>query len=176
MPSPIGHGLAAVATGWAVAAPAGERGDRWRQAATLAAIGVAPDLDLLIGRHSAETHSVGAALLVASVAAWRRWPVAAAGATRWRVWLAVFLAWLSHPILDALALDTSPPLGVMLFWPFESGYHQTGWSAFAAISRRYWLPEFVTYNAVALLRELAILVPAVATVFFARRARPRQAG
>ena len=49
----------------------------WAQAATLVAVGVAPDLDLLCGRHSAETHSVGAAVIVASIAAWRRWPVAA---------------------------------------------------------------------------------------------------
>ncbi|MEZ5318882.1 MAG: metal-dependent hydrolase [Vicinamibacterales bacterium] len=169
MPSPVGHAMAAVAVGLAVSPAAGPaRADRWRQAAVLAAAGVAPDLDLLVGRHSMETHSVGAAILVASIAAWRLWP---AGPTRTRIWLAMFAAWMSHPICDALSLDTSPPLGVMILWPFDAGHYQTGWSLFAAISRRYWLPEFVWHNALAVVREIVILAPAVAFVVWWRRLR-----
>lgn len=165
MPSPLGHALAAAAVGLAVLPPR-ERAAVLRSGAAFAAIGMAPDLDLLIGRHSAETHSIGAAFLVASFAAWRP---AWFGTGRLRVWLAVLLAYLSHPVLDALSLDTSPPLGVMLFWPFDAGYYQTGWSVFGAISRRYWLPEFVTYNVWAVARELVVLGPL--TWLAARRAR-----
>jgi hypothetical protein len=38
-----------------------------------------------------------------------------------------------------------------------------------AISRRYWLPEFWTFNALALARELVILLPLAWLVFTARR-------
>ena len=165
--------MAAVTIGWILAPPA-DRSAAIRQAVVLAAVGVAPDLDLLINRHSAETHSIGAAVVAASVAALRRWPIAA---DRARVWLTVFAAWLSHPLLDTVALDTSPPLGVMLFWPFEWGHHQTGWSIFAPISRRYWLPDFVPHNLMALARELLLLGPIAAAAWWWRRverARPRQ--
>jgi hypothetical protein len=38
-----------------------------------------------------------------------------------------------------------------------------------AISRRYWLPEFWTYNLRALARELLILVPLLTLVLVLRR-------
>jgi membrane-bound metal-dependent hydrolase YbcI (DUF457 family) len=137
-------------------------------------LGMAPDLDLLVARHSRETHSVGAALIVATVAAWQRWPI---GSSRGRIWLAACLAWLSHPILDALALDTAPPLGVMLFWPWSVEHVQTGWSLFGPISRRPWLWSFWTTNLASLARELVILGPIVGWVWWSRgrpgRDRPR---
>jgi membrane-bound metal-dependent hydrolase YbcI (DUF457 family) len=164
--------MAAVTIGWIVAPPA-DRSAAIRQAVVLAAVGVAPDLDLLIDRHSQETHSVGAAVIAASVAALRRWPVAS---DRLRIWVAVFAAWLSHPLLDTIALDTSPPLGVMLLWPFEWTHYQTGWSIFAPISRRYWLPNFVPHNLMAVAREIAILGPLAAAAWWMRvgAARRRQ--
>ena len=164
MPSPIGHGLAALATGW-VAGGVRQPTIPWRTLAWLVALGMAPDLDLLIGRHSRETHSLGAALIVATVAAWQQWPL---GVSRPRIWLAAFLAWSSHPILDALALDTAPPLGVMLFWPWSTDHVQTGWSLFGPISRRPWLWSFWTTNLMSVARELAILVPVVVGVWWSR--------
>jgi hypothetical protein len=56
-------------------------------------------------------------------------------------------------------LDTSGPLGVMFLWPFTTEHMQTGWSVFAAISRRYWVEGFVAYTALAVLREVALLAP-----------------
>src|SRR3954452_11367330 len=86
VPSPVGHALGALAVGWAVAPRPATSRAAWTQAALLAAAGVAPDLDLLMGRHSAETHSLGAAILVATVAAGLRAPVAS---TRAGIWMAV---------------------------------------------------------------------------------------
>ena len=132
-----------------------------RQVAILAAVGVAPDLDLLIGRHSMETHSIGAAVIVASIAAWQRWPVAP---SRTLIWIAVALAWLSHPLLDALGSDTSPPIGVMALWPFSTAHFQTSWGVFEAISRRYWRDDFWRLNISAMVREVLVLAPIVTAV------------
>jgi membrane-bound metal-dependent hydrolase YbcI (DUF457 family) len=166
MPSPVGHALASVAVGWAVAGRVRPDRAAWVQAGVFAAVGIAPDLDLFIGRHSAETHSIGAAVIVAAVAAWRRWPVTN---VRWRIWLAIFLAWGIHPLLDAMAPDTSPPIGVMLLWPFSTGYYNTGVELFAPISRRWWLPGFTLHNVLAVLREALILGPILGAVWALRR-------
>ena len=128
---------------------------------TLAAIGVMPDLDLLIGRHSAETHSIGVAVIVASVAALLRVPVAS---QRWRIWLAIFLAWMTHPLLDAFTEDSSVPIGIMVWWPFSSAYVHSGVTIFDSIYRRWWLPGFWEHNFNAALKELVILGPAFAAV------------
>jgi membrane-bound metal-dependent hydrolase YbcI (DUF457 family) len=171
MPSPLGHGLAALAVGWGVAGAPGARASRLRQAAILVAIGIAPDLDLLIGRHSMETHSLGAAAIVATVAAWQRWPVASSRAT---IWFAVALAWMSHPLLDALGSDTSVPIGVMVFWPFSGAHFQTSWEVFGAISRRYWRDDFLSINVASITKEILILAPIAVTVWFGRARIGRQ--
>lgn len=156
MPSPVGHALGAIALGWAVAPPAQSRQSLIAQTAVLAAIGIAPDLDLLIGRHSRETHSVGATLIVAAAAAWWRWPIAA---SRTRIFAAALVAYLSHPLFDALSPDGSAPFGVMLWWPFSREHWQTGLFLFDSIWRDWRDPDFLRHNTLALLRELALLLP-----------------
>jgi len=172
MPS-IGHALGAVGTGWAVAGVASSRKALGIQVAVVAAIGLAPDLDLLIGRHSRETHSVGAALIVATVAAWRRWPIAR---TPRRIWLTAFCAWLSHPLLDTLALDTTTPQGVMLLWPFMTAHWQTGIALFDPIRREWWEPGFAAHTTMAIFRELMLLAPPTALAWTLRRTRIDQSG
>ena len=132
----------------------------------LAALGMAPDLDLLIGRHSQETHSIGAALLVATIAAWRRWPIASTPA---RIWIAAFTAWFSHPLFDASSVDLGPPVGVMMFWPFSSDYWHTGINMFGAIERHWYHQSFWRQNITSFVRELAILVPITGAVWWVRR-------
>ena len=148
--------MAALAVGWGLAGAPSDRGGLLKQTAILAAIGIAPDLDLLIGRHSMETHSIGAAVIVASIAAWQRWPVAS---SRLWIWLAVALAWMSHPLLDALGSDTSVPIGVMAFWPLSDAHVQTSWEVFGPISRRYWRDDFLAINLRSVSTEVLILGP-----------------
>jgi LexA-binding, inner membrane-associated putative hydrolase len=169
VPSPIGHALGGLAAGWLVAAPEPTRRGRVIQAAILAGVAVAPDLDLLVGRHSGETHSLGAALIAGAVAAWMRWPVARA---RWQIFFAVCVAWASHPLLDVFGQDTSAPYGVMVFWPFSHAYVYTNLGWFLPIYRRWWLPGFVAHNLTAAFWELVILAPITAVVWWiGRRAR-----
>jgi LexA-binding, inner membrane-associated putative hydrolase len=169
MPSPVGHGLAGIAAGWAVGRPARLTRALVVQSLTIAAIGMAPDLDLLWGRHGRETHSIGAAVIVASLAAWRRWPVGAE--TRGRIFATVLLAWLIHPVLDVFSVDNNPPLGVMLWWPFNDRFVHSSYTIFDAISRMWNSPDVWTHNATAAAHELLLIAPLVAVIWLVRRRR-----
>ncbi|HEX6973803.1 MAG TPA: metal-dependent hydrolase [Vicinamibacterales bacterium] len=192
VPSPIGHALAGVAAGWLAMrvasgqspvtssqspVPSHQSRSRtgwelvtggWRLATgnwrLFAAAGMLPDIDLLFGAHSGPTHGVGAAVIAGALA----WGVLRAGGgprasgLGVRVGLAVAAAYASHTLLDWLGSDTSAPVGIMALWPFSDAYYESRAHVFMAISRRYWLPEFWTWNVVALARELVILVPLVA--------------
>ena len=109
MPTPLGHALGAMAVGWLICPRLGKEsyafskppmaiGPTALAGIAYAAVGLAPDLDLLVGAHSTYTHSVGAVGLVflAAFAASKR-PRAAA---------AVAAAWASHLLLDWLGSDT----------------------------------------------------------------------
>ena len=167
MPSPLGHALGAVAAGWLVGGrlwPAWhatvfvprlgpvDLTNRGVSAVLFAAVGVAPDLDLLVGTHSTYTHSVGAVAIAFGTA----WVVS----RRPRVAAAIAAAWASHLLLDWLGSDTSPPIGIMALWPFSREHFQSSVYLFDAISRRYWLPEqFVWGNLKAAAKEVLILGP-----------------
>ncbi|HUF24540.1 MAG TPA: metal-dependent hydrolase [Vicinamibacterales bacterium] len=170
MPTPVGHALGALI----LTAPIRARYRLLGAGAAVGAVafGVAPDLDLLIGRHSAETHSIGAAALTGALA-WlflrsrgrpRAGPLAAVLA----------LAVLSHAMLDWLGTDTSTPIGIMALWPFGTSYYESDVHVFMAVSRRYWLDEFWSYNLRVLARELLLLgVPALAIEWLLRRRKVR---
>lgn len=130
-------------------------------------MGMAADLDLLVGAHSGPTHGLGAAV-IAGVATWvvLKWRGSSAGV---RTACAAAIAYASHTLLDWLGTDSSPPIGIMALWPFSHGFYESSWHVFMAISRRYWLPEFWTFNLAALARELVILVPIAGVVVALRR-------
>jgi membrane-bound metal-dependent hydrolase YbcI (DUF457 family) len=174
MPSPIGHALGGIAAGWLAGGrlPTGQRATVFRsfvstdspvpvtlatpqlEALFFGTVAVAPDLDLLVGAHSAYTHSVGAVVLIVCLT------LVVTRGRRPRVALGVAAAWASHILLDWLGSDTSPPIGIMALWPFTDGFHQSSLFVFDAISRRYWLPqEFVWGNLRAVVREVVVLGP-----------------
>ena len=165
MPSPVGHALAGVAAGWLIAgAPRTFRDrDGLKEAAVFAALGMLPDMDLLLGMHSGPTHSIGAAALVGAVA------LATAAARAFprpgRFAVACLAAYGSHVLLDWLGTDASPPLGIMALWPFSRAYYESDLHVFMAISRRYYQGwTFVEQNLRAIAWELVILLPILAAV------------
>ena len=188
MPSPVGHALAGVAAAWLIGgrlphgvhgtfflpfsrrtpAPSIDLTGRRMEIVLFGAAAIAPDLDLLFGTHSTYTHSIGAVLIVFALT------MAVAGVRQWRIALGVAAAWGSHILLDWVGSDTSPPIGIMALWPFDSGYYQSSLSIFDAISRRYWLPDqFVIGNLRATLKEILILGPPfVGTLVLRRRSGP----
>jgi LexA-binding, inner membrane-associated putative hydrolase len=189
MPSPVGHVIAGVTCGWLVAGtPRRDRRQRAREAVLFGALGAAADLDLLVNAHSGPTHSVGAALVVALAAglvATRAGPREGGrdtgGLGAWRTLaaappavfaLACAAAYGSHVLLDWLARDSTPPIGVMALWPFQRAHYESDLHVFMAISRRYYQGwTFVRQNAVALVGELMILIPCLTLVAILRRRR-----
>jgi membrane-bound metal-dependent hydrolase YbcI (DUF457 family) len=156
MPSPIGHALGGIAIGWA-AAPR----RNWRDAAVLAALAIAPDLDLLIGDHRGITHSLGAACVAGAIA----WAV-----SRRPEWaLAASLAWASHIGLDWLSNDTRPPLGVMALWPVTRDYYKAAIEIFPPVSRRYGDSRFWADNIHAAVVEVGTLMPLMVVALWVRR-------
>ena len=170
MPSPVGHALAGLASGWLI------RGNRLdepygrREAILFAGLGTLADFDLLFGMHSGPTHGVGAAIL-AGAFAWL--PLGhATGRSRLTLALACIVAYGSHTLLDWLGSDTSPPIGIMALWPFSREYYESSLHLFMAVSRRIRQPDrFWVQNLTALARELMILVPPLLVIGWLRARR-----
>ena len=142
MPSPIGHALGGVIAGEALAPSA---------LFLCAVAGVLPDIDFAWGGHNRETHSLGAAVIAGIVVlTWKRSA---------RLAIAVTLSWATHVLFDWLGSDDTPPLGVMALWPLNSEFYFAHAYVFDAISRRYWLDNFIPHNASAVAREIFILGP-----------------
>jgi membrane-bound metal-dependent hydrolase YbcI (DUF457 family) len=127
---------------------------------------VMPDIDFAWGGHNRETHSVGAAVIAGAIVfAWKRDP---------RLALAVALAWSTHVLFDWLGSDDTPPLGVMALWPLTANFYFADAHLFEAISRRYWLDNFIPHNTWAVVKEILILGPIAAALMAVRwRARRR---
>ncbi len=175
MPSPVGHALGGMLVGLILARPG--RLEAWGlglgQLGVLAVVACLPDLDFLWGRHNMETHSLGAAVLAGlAVLAWTR-------GRNPRLALAVTLAWSTHVLFDWLGSDDTPPLGVMALWPIASTFYFADAFVFEPISRRYWLPSFISHNLYAVVKEVVLLAPVAAVLFYLRRPpspRLRRAG
>jgi hypothetical protein len=136
-----------------------------------AALGMAADLDLLIGRHSGFTHSIGMAAMVGLVAG-------VVGRPLWRDSLrlaaAVAAAYGSHVLLDWLAADATPPWGVTALWPFSSTYYLSRLDVFWGISREPWRPGAAWHDVVAISREVVLLAPLALGAWYLRRSDRRQ--
>ena len=152
MPSPVGHALGGLIVGELLAPSA---------LILCAVAGVAPDVDFLWGGHNRQTHSLGAAVIAGVVVlAWKRNP---------RLALAVMLSWASHVLFDWLGSDDTPPLGVMALWPLNSNFYFADAYVFEAISRRYWLDNFFSHNAWAVMKEILILGPVASVAWWLHR-------
>lgn len=170
MPSPIGHALGGAITAALAARLGDQRGQAGVPIAALwtprhwvlfAALGMAPDLDLIVGAHSAHTHSLGAAAFVmvlsGAVAYWLnpRAPRATILATA----LTCAAAYASHLLLDGLGTDTAPPIGIMAFWPFSDDYSKLPVALFPPVPRNPLARRFWTAMPVAVLTEVVLLGP-----------------
>ena len=180
MATPLGHALAGLALGPLIAWRRPFLG-HWADLALFAALSQLPDLDflpgLLIGRpeafHHAQSHSLGAAVLVGLLAALY-------GRTRdeaWRWGLLGFALVMGHVLLDAIGQDSSYPYGVPLWWPLSNDYLLSDWTPFLDIRRKPLGWGIVWHNLQAMGLEVLLLGPPAALVLWlvnrARRAHAR---
>jgi membrane-bound metal-dependent hydrolase YbcI (DUF457 family) len=142
---------------WRTAPPTASWYRRAGDGLTLACalLAAAPDLDLIVDRHRTITHSIGAvifvALVAAATAARRSRPVA-------RVTLMCTGAYFSHLLLDWMATDAYYPPGIQALWPFSHRWYISGWDIFRQTARLHPLAvEEIVQNFRALELELAIL-------------------
>jgi inner membrane protein len=181
MPSPVGHALAGVAVAWVADLVPGRRAWRTAGPATspfvraggiltlvCGALAVAPDLDLLVLRHRAITHSLGAVIIVfivaTAVTGWvtRGLPVV-------RIGLMYAAAYGSHLLLDWLAVDTTLPYGLQALWPFSDSWFISGVDLFPGTERRDILSlAAIRTNLRALSYETAILLPVLGLLWRVR--------
>jgi membrane-bound metal-dependent hydrolase YbcI (DUF457 family) len=165
MPSPLGHALGGAIVAMLMAPrPNPTRRTYPTDQTYLTCCAVAaclPDIDFLWGRHSMETHSVGAATIAGLVAyVVTRRPALS---------FAVALAWGSHILFDWLGSDDTPPLGVMALWPFTSHFYFAEAFVFEAISRRYAEPGFWAQNIWAVVKEALMLGPPAVALWWWRK-------
>jgi inner membrane protein len=170
MPSTIGHALAGVTVAWAADAmsPDPKLSDERGRALVIGAavIASAPDLDLLFGVHRTVTHSIGATMVVAALAATF---AARARAPVLRVAMVCAAAHLSHLLLDWLAIDNFRPYGLQALWPFTSEFYISGIGLFRQTQRNaFFGAAAMRTNAVSVAQEIAILAPIAWAVWLVR--------
>lgn len=177
MPSPVGHALGGFALGW-LAARSSRLPHPVLTAVAFAALGVVPDLDVLVeGTHRLYTHSVAAVALVAILAGVSLRAAGSWGLTsreRTALAIAAAAAYGSHILLDWLGDDRSVPIGVRALWPFTDAFFQSDLRWFPRIERRYWLPSFWTDNLHAIGWELLLLSPLAILALAVRMRAPRR--
>ncbi len=119
-----------------------------------------PDLDLIAGWlfagegwHRTVTHTIGFALLTGL----------ACGVAMGRWWAAVGGAALvaSHLLLDLLTVDTRPPAGLPLGWPFSDRYRIAGWTPFMGIDHGSMGALLSLHNLFAAFWETLLMTPVV---------------
>src|SRR5262249_21119126 len=167
MTSPIGHMLAGVGVAWLGGAPV-RRPDPL--VLTCAALAAAPDLDLLLpGPHRGATHSIVAAVAVTIIAA-----AVTGQVTRWRTALICGLSYASHLLLDWLSAHNYPPRGIQLLWPFDDRWFISDLDLFPQTARQQFLTAPIIHqNLIATAQELAIMLPVLALIWWARERRRR---
>jgi inner membrane protein len=146
MPSSIGHALAAVALGGAFA-PSNATRRFWIAGALCA---VLPDIDAvgrpfgrgdlaLLGGHRALTHSLLFAVVLSFAVTWMLFRGDGWGGYRLRVGVLLFLATISHGVLDAFA---SYGEGVGFFQPFTAIRYASPWRPLTPLNEVWfiWLP------------------------------------
>jgi len=172
MPSPIGHGLAGLAIGFAIAPVLPESATTTiRQltkfALTGALVAAMPDADLVYSEvHRGLSHSIGAtALLMIIAGVVTGWVT---GRVQWRWVILVGAAHASHILMDWLGTDRYPPTGIQALWPFSREFYISGWDVFPPTERRIYLPGAVWTNVRALVAEVGIMGPIAVLTFMAR--------
>lgn len=180
MPSPIAHSLIGIALGLARFLPRYRRWDElagqfrvlWRPLLFCVLLANAPDLDYFFGilrgnanyYHQTATHT----LVWIGVTALVIWSYGLLRERRasWLT-LGLLLALLgSHLLADWLTVDRSPPIGMMLAWPFSDRFYHAAFAFFPPPAKQTLAAVWSLRNLRLVLVELAIVSPLVILVLW----------
>ncbi|MCB2190736.1 MAG: metal-dependent hydrolase [Deltaproteobacteria bacterium] len=177
MPTPLGHALAGMAAGTAASGGRTILGPV-KDLAFFVGFGVLADIDFIPGLifgqgaawHRGISHSITAAA-VAGLLAWlwaRRKPGGG--------WLALgaLAAYASHILLDFLNVDTRPPFGIPLLWPFSGEYMLAHHAIFPDVKRHALTWAIVKHDLVTMAWETLLLGPPALAALLWRRAKQRR--
>jgi membrane-bound metal-dependent hydrolase YbcI (DUF457 family) len=162
MATPVGHYL----LGLSIAQLFAKNRER-KQCAFLAACACFPDFDVLPGilvgelgkYHHGASHSFAAAVVFATVGLLSYGHCSSLSSIALSGLL--FLLYSSHVLLDYASLDTGPPVGVPLLWPWDDTTYQSPWLLLPNVYHTV-TPLVSLHNAFLVLREAAIFTPLVA--------------
>jgi inner membrane protein len=176
MPLPIAHSMMGYAIS-EVAEAANVRltNKKWLNVSIFVTLANLPDSDFLPGfllgepnrYHQWFTHSLGFAALAGLCGGLIYWRQKNENSDRFGLHgIFIGLAVLSHLVLDLLTWDSSPPKGMMLFWPFDKNHYDVRWDLFLACQRdntsaTFFSSLFSPYNLKVVLREFLIMAPIV---------------
>lgn len=134
--------------------PLWRRAARWHRAWLFVAVGLAADLDFIVGQHRSYTHSVGAILAVFGISL-----LLTRGRARdWvRLSIAIAASYASHVLFDWLGADSPAPRGLMALWPFTDAHYVSGLDVFPVVSRKVLTLRAWKLNLIAAATETAIL-------------------
>jgi hypothetical protein len=185
MSSPVAHSLIGLAIGLIRFLPRYRCWDEltaqfralWRPLLFCILLANAPDLDYFFGifrgnlnyYHQTVTHT----LVWVGVTALAIWTYGRLREQR-VAWLSLgfLLALLgSHLLADWLTVDRSPPVGLMLAWPFSDRFFHATWAFFPAPSKHSWAALWSLKNLRLVLVETAITLPLVLIVLWLKRRR-----
>jgi len=172
MCSPVGHGLAGYILYLAWNRNYQLIGD-WKKIVLYLFAANAPDLDfipgILVGDanrfHHGISHTLGFSVLFALSM------YVMSGFKRKKDFIIFFLLYFSHVVIDFLTADTSPPFGVMLFWPFTQRYFISSYSVFFDIHHLTLSDLFDLHNIKAMAWEAAVFFSIIVLLVFAREIR-----
>jgi len=171
MPSPIGHSIVGY-LGYRYGFQNKENGNMKAMFFCILCANL-PDLDflpgLIIGQsdrfHGGISHSMGVSFILASIMPLALSTKNAKGLGR--IWLLLLGIFISHPILDFLAIDTGYPFGKPLFWPISADYYQSPILLFSDVWRSpsssdFFISLFSWHNFYAVLREILVMSSLIA--------------
>ena len=187
MSSPIAHSLIGLAIGlirfltryrqWGELR--GQLRALWRPLLFCVLLANAPDLDYFFGifqgnvnyYHQTTTHTL-VWIGVTAIAIW------AYGRLRERraSWLSLGLlvALLgSHLLADWLTVDCSPPIGLMLAWPFSDHFYHAAFAFFPPSAKQTWADLWSLQNLRLVMVEAALTLPLVIIVLWFKHGRAK---
>ncbi len=184
MPSPIGHSLA----GCAIYAGTNDSNIiNWKTLFLYILVANLPDFDFIPGFllgtpnsfHRGVSHSLGFALIFGTALGL----FVARNTTTKRFFKKILILsglYFSHIFLDFFSVDTSIPIGEKVFWPISNEYFSAPFQFFLDIKRsissnyEFIATLFSFHNFLAILIEVAVLIPVLALVSFRKRRRNQQ--